>query len=79
MIDIMRPKKKHQWSGWPGAFCLNCGAPDQNEICIGIHDKLDYVCTICGEHWPQGECITGEAHDVVTIACPEHVNGPCPA
>lgn len=25
----------HWWSGWPGAFCLGCGADDPNELCIG--------------------------------------------
>lgn len=25
----------HWWSGWPGAFCLGCGADDPNEICLG--------------------------------------------
>jgi len=26
---------EHWWSGWPGAFCLKCGAEDKDEICIG--------------------------------------------
>lgn len=65
-------EKKHRWSGWPGAFCLDCFVPDPDEECIANHDALDYICTICGEHWPQGECITGDAHDVLTKRCPEH-------
>ncbi len=24
----------HRWSGWPGAFCLKCGAEDQVEIAL---------------------------------------------
>ena len=24
--------KDHNWSGWPGAWCLDCGAPDLTEI-----------------------------------------------
>ena len=24
----------HWWSGWPGAYCLKCGAEDKNEVCI---------------------------------------------
>jgi len=29
----------HRWSGWPGAFCLDCGEEDQNEICLAISCK----------------------------------------
>jgi hypothetical protein len=25
----------HRWSGWPGAWCQDCGLPDAHEICIG--------------------------------------------
>ena len=24
----------HCWSGWPGAWCLDCGADDRNELAI---------------------------------------------
>jgi hypothetical protein len=27
----------HRWSGWPGAWCLDCGQEDQNEICVSEH------------------------------------------
>lgn len=26
--------KVHRWSGWPGAYCLDCGVEDQLEIAI---------------------------------------------
>ena len=26
---------QHRWSGWPGAWCLDCGAEDPNELCLG--------------------------------------------
>ena len=26
---------RHRWSGWPGAWCLDCGALDVDELCIG--------------------------------------------
>lgn len=26
--------KEHRWSGWPGAFCLDCGAPDPTEMAL---------------------------------------------
>lgn len=25
----------HRWSGWPGAFCLDCGVEDKDELCVG--------------------------------------------
>lgn len=25
----------HSWSGWPGAWCLDCGVSDPMEIAIG--------------------------------------------
>jgi hypothetical protein len=24
----------HRWSGWPGAWCLECHAEDPNELCL---------------------------------------------
>ena len=27
--------RSHHWSGWPGAYCLKCGAEDPMEIAIG--------------------------------------------
>lgn len=36
---------EHNWSGWPGAWCLHCGQEDQNEICMAecadIVEKLE--------------------------------------
>lgn len=28
-------ENRHKWSGWPGAYCLKCGADDPIEIAIG--------------------------------------------
>ncbi len=25
---------EHRWSGWPGAWCLDCGAEDRNELAV---------------------------------------------
>lgn len=25
---------EHRWSGWPGAFCLDCGAEDMREVAL---------------------------------------------
>lgn len=32
--------KSHRWSGWPGAFCLDCGQEDGMElaVCCGDYD-----------------------------------------
>lgn len=35
-----RKNGKHHWSGWPGAWCLDCGCADPTEICIG-GDNVD--------------------------------------
>lgn len=32
----------HRWSGWPGAYCLDCGAEDPYEI-AEADGKIDYV------------------------------------
>lgn len=33
----------HRWSGWPGAFCLNCGQEDGMELAIGSGDYDPYT------------------------------------
>jgi hypothetical protein len=40
----------HRWSGWPGAYCLDCFAEDQTEICVAMHDVEN-----CEEH-KNGPC-----------------------
>ena len=34
---------EHRWSGWPGAWCLNCGIEDPSEI--GLADGVLVVET----------------------------------
>lgn len=63
---------EHRWSGWPGAWCLDCGIADPAEECLAIHDKLDFICRNCEQHWPQGICLDGREHDVIEISCKEH-------
>ena len=49
---------EHRWSGWPGAWCLDCGAEDAGEACLAE----DCYCVIscveghvqCEEH-PKAE------------------------
>lgn len=58
---------EHRWSGWPGAWCLDCGVEDAGEICITDHDVLEFCVeghNLCTEH--------------PTRQCDEHRNGPCP-
>lgn len=63
---------RHRWSGWPGAWCLDCGIADPAEECLA-HGKLDYICVLCHESWPQGTCIETKAdHQVEQTYCPEH-------
>ena len=60
---------EHRWSGWPGAFCLDCGAEDQIEYCIAVHN----TSITCVEGHIQ--CMEGHPMQV----CSEHKNEPCPA
>lgn len=42
----------HRWSGWPGAWCLDCGAEDANEAAIAggaDPDTLDDQNAPCPE------------------------------
>lgn len=44
---------EHRWSGWPGAWCLDCGAPDLREQCLSDHPddwdpELSTTCTRAG-------------------------------
>ena len=52
----------HRWSGWPGAWCLDCGTEDRRELAIadGAFDvdeetgaviiSAEYQNGICPEH-----------------------------
>lgn len=33
---------RHHWSGWPGAYCLDCGSEDPMEIAItdNVYDPI---------------------------------------
>lgn len=58
---------EHRWSGWPGAWCLDCGAEDEREVCCAVH--LDGL--VCVE----GHVMCEEGHPMK--GCTEHVNSPC--
>lgn len=59
---------EHRWSGWPGAWCLDCGAEDQNEVCISGDCNTAIKCVDghiqCDLHEP--------------AKCLIHMNGSCP-
>jgi hypothetical protein len=40
---------EHRWSGWPGAWCLDCGAPDPREGADGLN--VDPMAMQCREPW----------------------------
>jgi hypothetical protein len=45
--------KPHHFSGWPGAFCLDCGAEDANELAIyepDYHLCIEWEWEHPGEH-----------------------------
>jgi hypothetical protein len=52
----------HRWSGWPGAWCLDCGCECNLESAI--------CCPDC--YVPS--CPEEEAKDSVTRLCPEHLS-----
>src|SRR5262245_42504525 len=41
----------HRWSGWPGAWCLDCGAEDPGELCIAAGHEPWTGCDV-PEHQP---------------------------
>lgn len=70
---------EHNWSGWPGAYCLSCGAPDPAEDALG-HDCLAAYCTVCGEGWPQNDFgADGHIHAVEWRDCGNHPMTECTA
>lgn len=36
----------HRWSGWPGAWCLDCGVEDQREVCLAGACGVDHVFSV---------------------------------
>lgn len=53
----------HRWSGWPGAWCLDCGAEDLIEIAIGE----GYYDPYSGA-WADG--VSPADYDVGACPCP---------
>lgn len=56
----MSNHRTHRWSGWPGAFCQNCGQEDWKELELASVPKeewapLDRVCPLYSGETPNGE------------------------
>ena len=49
----------HRWSGWPGAWCLDCGREDPTEWCAIEHDYE--TCTL--PECDPGKCPTPNSHN----------------
>lgn len=46
---------EHRWSGWPGAWCLDCGTGDMREACLAMHPEHEIPCELCVNNpcpWP---------------------------
>lgn len=49
--DGLEKQFAHRWSGWPGAWCLDCGMEDPREICIATGcEETDDETGECPEH-----------------------------
>lgn len=42
-MSALAGEYQHQWSGWPGAYCMKCGCDDPMEFAIanGHYDPYD--------------------------------------
>lgn len=50
----------HRWSGWPGAWCLDCGADDPMELALADDqwdfEKNDFASPEAREKYSVKEC-----------------------
>ena len=49
----------HRWSGWPGAWCLDCGEEDATELCIGGVCP----CQCHAQFWAEYDCTAALAKE----------------
>jgi len=55
---------EHRWSGWPGAWCLDCGCEDPHEIALADGNYIEVADdSEMGFHF--------EFPNVVSVPCPE--------
>ena len=68
--------KEHRWSGWPGAFCLDCGKEDLREVCASDHSWPN--CERCnGTREINGLTCSWCLGSGVVPCCDSSVNGEC--
>ena len=61
---------EHRWSGWPGAWCLDCGAEDPREMLLaGIGVKPCQRPEQCTE--PMGVAEACALCNPVDLECPK--------
>ena len=60
----MKTGRDHRWSGWPGAWCLDCGKADMLEL------GLSSQCRDC-------RASEGEDGTMIFVPCLFHSNPPC--
>ena len=70
--------KEHHWSGWPGAYCLDCGRGDAWEwaIAMGAYDVIEKKFYPCFEE----NMTAGQVQEYVEKMrqCPIDFNADCP-
>ena len=64
----MMATKPHRWSGWPGAYCLDCGVDDKTEWCLADHPHLAIEDVPCLEH-RNGQCMSETSKDPLMGGC----------
>ena len=71
-------RRSHWWSGWPGAFCMFCHAPDNAEQCLADDCMGWAVCAECGVPRPNPTCDAETGGHVGFTPCAKHPETPCP-
>jgi hypothetical protein len=56
---VTAPVAAHRWSGWPGAWCLDCGAECAEEVCIGEHEHAHVSATAENPMGVEPQCRSG--------------------
>ena len=80
---------EHHWSGWPGAYCLHCGAEDPIEIALAdntydlvtdvwesaeVEDQYKYDLWCPGREGQELDCGQCRAYIALKIRVEEDVN-----
>ena len=67
----------HRWSGWPGAWCLDCGIEDPFEIAIGEGNYIEVPDdTEMGFHFEFPNVIATECKEPGSNRCNPYVSAP---